>query len=116
MKNLPLSSSIFYTLVALCVLGGCDSTKKALGLQKVIPDEHTLMERPPLTTPKDLYTLYPPKTGDPEASYRTLRADGGEKKRSLPSTLSVSEKNLLNQADASARDPDVRKKLGDSVK
>lgn len=90
-------------LVSLVVVGGCDSTKKALGLKKVVPDEHTLMERPPLTTPKDLYSLRPPQSGDPEAAYRELRSAEG-KKAAETAKLSASERSLLKSADASTVD------------
>ncbi len=101
-------------VLSLLVTSGCDSTKKALGLKKVIPDEHTLMERPALTVPDDLYTLHPPKSGDPEVAYRSLRENAGKtgiKETGDTAKLSASERRLLAKVDASKKDPNIRKKL-----
>jgi uncharacterized lipoprotein len=101
------------TGLAMCtaiLLSGCDSTKKALGMTKAIPDEHTVMERAPLTVPKDLYSLHPPKAGDAEKAYQKVRADreanAGELKK-----VSGAEKSLMEKADVNERDPNIRKAL-----
>lgn len=102
-------------VLSLLATSGCDNTRKALGLKKIIPDEHTLMERPSLTVPDDLYTLHPPESGDPEAAYRSLR-ESSHKETADAAKFSASERRLLATVDASKKDPNIRKKLDTSGK
>ena len=43
-------------------LGGCDSFNRALGLEKVVPDEFAVVSRATLAVPPD-YSLRPPRPG-----------------------------------------------------
>ena len=45
-------------------LAGCQSTKDALGLNKVVPDEFRVVTKAPLVVPPD-YALRPPEPGEP---------------------------------------------------
>ncbi|MDI7774917.1 DUF3035 domain-containing protein [Asticcacaulis sp. EMRT-3] len=45
-------------------LTGCSSTKNALGLNKVVPDEFLVVTKAPLVVPPD-YALRPPNPGEP---------------------------------------------------
>jgi hypothetical protein len=45
-------------------LTGCNSTKSALGLNKVVPDEFKVITKAPLVVPPD-YALRPPTPGEP---------------------------------------------------
>jgi hypothetical protein len=47
---------------ALLALSGCDDTKRALGIDKSIPDEFAVVRRAPLVMPPD-YNLRPPAPG-----------------------------------------------------
>lgn len=47
---------------ALLVLAGCDDTKRALGINKSIPDEFAVVRRAPLVMPPD-FNLRPPAPG-----------------------------------------------------
>ncbi|MBT4740276.1 MAG: DUF3035 domain-containing protein, partial [Rhodospirillaceae bacterium] len=38
---------------ALLVLSGCDDTKRALGINKSVPDEFAVVRRAPLVMPPD---------------------------------------------------------------
>jgi hypothetical protein len=50
--------------VALLGLGGCSSAGKALGMQKITPDEFRVVTKAPLVVPPD-YALRPPAPGEP---------------------------------------------------
>jgi hypothetical protein len=47
---------------ALLVLAGCDDTKRALGINKSVPDEFAVVRRAPLVMPPD-FNLRPPAPG-----------------------------------------------------
>jgi hypothetical protein len=51
-------------LVVAAGLAGCQSTQKALGMQKVTPDEFRVVAKAPLVVPPD-YALRPPAPGEP---------------------------------------------------
>ncbi len=51
-------------LVASTALVGCQSTKQALGMTKVVPDEFRVVSMAPLVVPPD-YSLRPPAPGEP---------------------------------------------------
>src|SRR5665213_82016 len=53
---------VLLTLVAATPLGGCDSINRALGREKVVPDEFAVVSRAPLAIPPD-YSLRPPRIG-----------------------------------------------------
>jgi|TARA_B110000438_G_scaffold235885_1_gene232791 hypothetical protein len=46
----------------LAVLGGCSDTRRALGIDKSLPDEFAVVRRAPLVMPPD-YNLRPPAPG-----------------------------------------------------
>ena len=56
------AKSIFLSACAVLVLAGCDDTKRALGIDKSIPDEFAVVRRAPLVMPPD-YNLRPPAPG-----------------------------------------------------
>src|ERR1700749_752150 len=51
-------------LVAAFGLAGCQSTRQALGMAKVTPDEFRVVTKAPLIVPPD-YALRPPAPGEP---------------------------------------------------
>ncbi|MEI9905843.1 MAG: DUF3035 domain-containing protein [Asticcacaulis sp.] len=51
-------------MLAGASLAGCSSTKDALGLNKVVPDEFRVVTKAPLVVPPD-YALRPPAPGEP---------------------------------------------------
>ncbi len=57
-----LQKSAALGLCALISLSGCDDTKRALGIDKSIPDEFAVVRRAPLVMPPD-YNLRPPSPG-----------------------------------------------------
>jgi hypothetical protein len=96
-------------LIAAAGLAGCQSTKNALGMSKVTPDEFRVVSKAPLVVPPD-YALRPPAPGEPrpqelqpESAARTallgqregeIRTDG--------------EKMLVTKAGAAKADPLIR--------
>jgi len=58
----------FVVTAGIAVLGmglaGCQTTAKALGMTKVVPDEFRVVTKAPLTVPPD-YSLRPPTPGEP---------------------------------------------------
>lgn len=59
--TVPLRHLILAT-AAVLVLSGCDDTKRALGINKSIPDEFAVVRRAPLVMPPD-FNLRPPAPG-----------------------------------------------------
>lgn len=51
-----------FVALALVVLAGCDDTKRALGINKSIPDEFAVVRPAPLVMPPD-FNLTPPAPG-----------------------------------------------------
>lgn len=51
-----------FAALALTLLTGCDDTKRALGINKSIPDEFAVVRRAPLVMPPD-FNLSPPAPG-----------------------------------------------------
>ncbi|MGK2873015.1 MAG: DUF3035 domain-containing protein [Alphaproteobacteria bacterium] len=56
--------------IAAVSLGGCSGAKRAFGMQKVTPDEFTVVTKPPLVLPPD-YSLRPPQPGAPNPAVIT---------------------------------------------
>ena len=104
---------VFAIAAGMTVLGmglaGCQSTAKALGMTKVVPDEFRVVTKAPLTVPPD-YSLRPPTPGQPrpqelqpESAARTaLLGDRAREQRSQ------GEKLLVAKAGADKADPLVR--------
>ena len=90
-------------------MAGCSSTKRALGMSKVTPDEFRVVTKAPLVVPPD-YGLRPPAPGEPrpqelqpESAARNalLGAREGEMR-------SDGEKMLAAKAGAEKADPLIR--------
>jgi hypothetical protein len=96
-------------LIAATGLAGCASTRNALGLTKVTPDEFRVVTKAPLVVPPD-FALRPPAPGmprpqelQPESAARTalLGAREGEAR-------DEGEKLLVAKAGADKADPLIR--------
>jgi len=117
MKLLP-------TALALClcvpVLSGCDSLRKAAGLQKKSPDEFAVTTKAPLVIPPD-FNLRPPTPGAPPSNTRDpstnaelalfSNADIQTIASGLPGTYTMGERMLLANAKAQNSDPAIRARL-----
>src|SRR5881394_3222072 len=96
-------------LVAAAGLAGCQSTRNALGMTKVTPDEFRIVTKAPLVLPPD-YALRPPAPGDarpqelqPESAARTALLGQCEGE-----VRSTGEKLLVAKAGADRPDPLIR--------
>ncbi|MET0271377.1 MAG: DUF3035 domain-containing protein, partial [Phenylobacterium sp.] len=96
-------------LVAAVGLAGCTSTRKALGMNKVTPDEFRIVTKAPLVVPPD-YALRPPAPGEPrpqelqpESAARTALL--GQREAEVRSD---GEKMLVAKAGADKADPLIR--------
>ena len=90
-------------------LAGCNSTAKALGMTKVVPDEFRVVTKAPLVVPPD-YALRPPTPGEPrpqelqpESAARTAMLG-----QSQSAVRSDGEKLLVSKAGGDKADPLVR--------
>jgi hypothetical protein len=105
-------------------LGGCTDVRRALGMEKVIPDEFAVVSRAPLAIPPD-YSLRPPQPGaapsqevpaQDRAKEAVFRA--GQQQASLPPAAterSAGEGALLQKAGAPNADPAIREHVRDDV-
>jgi hypothetical protein len=105
-------------VAAIMVIGlgltGCQSTREALGMTKVVPDEFRVVTKAPLVVPPD-YTLRPPAPGQPrpqelqpESQARVaLMGQRAAEERS------EGEKLLVAKAGADKADPLIRYVIDD---
>ena len=102
--------------IALCVIGvagvalsGCQSTKNALGLNKVVPDEFNVVTKAPLVVPPD-YALRPPAQGQPRP--QELQPESAARQALLgqrdATNRSDGEKLLVAKAGGDKADPLAR--------
>ncbi len=96
-------------LIGLVGLTGCASSRKALGMNKVTPDEFRVVSKAPLVVPPD-YSLRPPAPGEPrpqelqpESAARTALLG-----RRAAEGRSDGEKLLVSKAGADKADPLIR--------
>ena len=117
MRSFP-SLGVVLVLAAL-PLGGCDTINRALGTEKVIPDEFAVVSRAPLAIPPD-YQLRPPRPGasPTQESTPTEQAQqaifkAGDQQAALPDAdkLSPGENLLLRQAHAGDAAPGIRETI-----
>ena len=96
-------------LVAAAGLAGCQSTQKALGMSKVVPDEFRIVTKAPLVVPPD-YALRPPAPGEPRP--QELQPESAARNALLgqreAEQRSDGEKMLVAKAGAEKADPLVR--------
>jgi hypothetical protein len=107
-------------IVGSLPLGGCDSFNRALGLEKVVPDEFAVVSRAPLAVPPD-YSLRPPRPGaaptqevsaTTQAKQTIFRA--GDQQAGLPpgaENRSAGENELLRAAGAGSAPADIRQTI-----
>ncbi|HYM04457.1 MAG TPA: DUF3035 domain-containing protein [Stellaceae bacterium] len=117
---LPLAAA-----AAALALGGCTDLKRAVGLEKVVPDEFAVVSSAPLAIPPD-YSLRPPRPGaspsqevspTDQAKQSIFRA--GDQQAALPAGAdqrSAGENELLRQAGASNAQSDIRQTITKEVR
>ena len=96
-------------LIAGMGLAGCTSTKKALGMSKVTPDEFRVVSKAPLVVPPD-YSLRPPAPGEPRP--QELQPESAARVALMgqrdAEMRSDGEKALAARAGADKADPLIR--------
>jgi hypothetical protein len=111
-----------FALSILCIalLGGCSNAKESLGLNKSAPDEFKVLKRAPLELPPS-YALRPPTPGAPrpqeqatsEAAAQTVFGAQAPQVKAAPTN---GGNLLLQQAGASAADPNIRTTIDEQTK
>jgi Protein of unknown function (DUF3035) len=95
--------------VAAMGLAGCQSTSKALGMSKVVPDEFRVVTKAPLVVPPD-YSLRPPAPGEPRP--QELQPESAARMalvgQSNAAGRSDGEKLLVAKAGVDKADPLIR--------
>ena len=96
-------------LVAATGLAGCNSTRNALGMTKVTPDEFRVVTKAPLVVPPD-YALRPPAPGEPRP--QELQPESAARSALLGQqegqNRSDGEKLLVAKAGGEKADPLIR--------
>ena len=117
-KSFP--KSFFCVLVALTVaaplLSGCSSVRRAMGFDKVKPDEFAIVTKAPLVMPPN-FALRPPREGQsdltanqPQQSASQALFSSGVSSGPLTSSVqSGGEQALLARAGATDADPVIRR-------
>jgi hypothetical protein len=111
--RLSLPTALCLGLAVAGLLGGCADTRKALGFDKVTPDEFRIVSRAPLSLPPD-YALRPPQPGAVRPQEQTIpqRAQavvtGNPVAERGSSDASVGENALLAKVGADRANPSIR--------
>jgi hypothetical protein len=96
-------------LVAPLALGACQSTRSALGMNKVTPDEFRVVSKAPLVVPPD-FSLRPPAPGKPRP--QELQPESAARAALTGQRASEDrtdgEKMLVARAGADKADPLIR--------
>ena len=117
MSTRPIILSLCALALASPSLSGCTDMKRALGMEKVVPDEFAVVQGAPLAMPPD-FSLRPPKPGAPpsqevsptEQARQTIFRAGDQQAAAVPDAdqLSPGENSLLRQAGAANAPRDIR--------
>ncbi|UDF04496.1 DUF3035 domain-containing protein [Asticcacaulis sp. AND118] len=107
MKSVKVVAGL--VLIAGVGLTGCNSTKSALGLNKVVPDEFRVVTKAPLVVPPD-FALRPPAPGEPRP--QELQPESAAREALLGQRQAImrseGEKVLATKAGADKADPLAR--------
>jgi Protein of unknown function (DUF3035) len=102
-------AAVLTVLVASTAVAGCQTTRQALGLTKVAPDEFRVVTKAPLVVPPD-YSLRPPSPGEPRP--QELQPESQARQALLGQRAaeerSEGEKLLATKAGADTADPMIR--------
>ena len=105
----PYSVAAAVALIGALGLGGCQSASKALGMNRVTPDEFRVVTKAPLIVPPD-FSLRPPGPGEPRPA--ELQPDSAARAAyaaaALSADRSAGEQLLAAKAGAAAADPLIR--------
>jgi hypothetical protein len=102
-RSALLAASAAASVVAL---GGCESVRKAVGAEKVTPDEFRVVTKAPLVVPPE-YNLRPPRPGEPRKE-DLIPADAKNYGDYGGSSASAAEQLLVGKLAQNGSDPTVR--------
>jgi len=116
-KQLSPSRRLMVSLAVISAVavsaGGCSSLKRAMGLEKVSPDEFAIVTKAPLVIPPD-YNLRPPQPGavrneleDPQVAAQNALF-GPEATPVADGIVTAGEYSLLDNTGAADADPQIR--------
>jgi len=105
-------------VLAAASLGGCQDFNRAIGREKVVPDEFAVVSRAPLAIPPD-FSLRPPRVGAQrpqeaapvDQARQTVFRAGEDQQATLPPAAeqrSPGEGELLREAGAASAPTDIR--------
>lgn len=102
--------TVLAVLAAAATASSCNTMGRALGMEKVTPDEFRVVTRAPLTVPPD-YSLRPPRPGEPRP--QELAPDEEARQallfgQDVGRNASPGERTLVSRAGADAVDPNIR--------
>ena len=109
-SNALAKSALILTVSALgLAVAGCQSASKALGMQKVTPDEFRVVSKAPLVVPPD-FALRPPAPGEPRP--QELQPESAARAaltgQAAAASRSQGENLLVARAGGDKADPLVR--------
>ena len=114
---MTMKRRIVLSVLCMCGLAACSSTKDTLGLNKQAPDEFKVVKRAPLSIPPD-YTLRPPRPGAPRPQEQTTSQAAAQTvfgedaaSSSMPANVTSGEAALLDRAGGDAADPNIRARV-----
>jgi DUF3035 family protein len=119
--EMRLLTTILALSLTSAALSGCDSLRRAAGLNKKSPDEFAVTTKAPLVIPPD-FNLRPPLPGAPptntldpssnaELALFSNTADPQTVAASMRGNYTPAEKMFLANAKAGAADPGIRARL-----
>lgn len=113
---------LFFTLLStsLLAMSGCSQAKKSLGLERMQPDEFTVLDHPPLSMPPGI-GLKPPVTGASTTHAHDTQRQAKElltkQSHATQSTnTSLAEKALLQAAKVEESHPSIRQTVNQEAK
>jgi hypothetical protein len=118
-----IAGAVTVCALAGVALSGCGETKRALGLERVSPDEFVVVSQAPLTIPPDMQNLPQPSPGArrPQDGSQTDRAEAAVFGRNAKPVKGAKATNgggagsgasaLLAEAGRKGVDPNIRRKV-----
>jgi hypothetical protein len=104
--------ALMAVLAAATAASGCASIGRAIGAEKVSPDEFRVVTQAPLTLPPD-YNLRPPRPGEqrPQELQPADEARVALFGETYGATASQGERQLVSGAGATTADPNIREQI-----
>lgn len=104
--------ALLAVLAAATAASGCASLGRAIGAEKISPDEFRVVTQAPLTLPPD-YNLRPPRPGEqrPQELQPADEARAALFGETAGASASAGERQLVAGAGATAADPNIRDQI-----